>query len=303
MSVEINNVADSNITSGAATVHYRSRRDTFLRELKRAHLYALPVLWAVFNVFAVYWIVVSAFKSNREVFRDPWGLPDTLQFDNFIDVWQVANLSVQFRNSVIITAATVLFVLVLCAPAAYVLARTKMKWAGLMLVIFIAGAGVPAAMLIIPLFVIMKDLFLIDTLYGLIIIYTVVSVPFSMFVLTGFFKSIPTEFAEAARMDGCSEFGVFFKIMLPLASPGLLTISIFNFVAIWNEYALALVFIQDKARMPLSRGVYAIAGSMIYTGNWVGLFAAVVIIMIPSIIIYVLLSERMIEGITGGALK
>ncbi len=302
MSIKSGNIQAATPSKGpkANTPRWRSN---LWKELKRAHIYALPVLWSLFNVFCVYWIVVSSLKSNREVFRDPWGLPDTLQFVNFSKAWQVANLGVQFRNSVIITAASVLLILILCAPAAYVLARTKAKWTGWLIILFIAGAGVPAAMLIIPLFVIMRNLHLIDTLPGLIIIYSVVSVPFSMFVLTGFFRTLPSEFEEAARIDGCSEFGVFWRIMLPLASPGLLTISIFNFVAIWNEYALALVFIQNKGRMPIARGVYAIAGSMIYTGNWVGLFAAVVIIMVPSIIIYVLLSERMIEGITAGALK
>ncbi len=273
------------------------------KELKRIHLYALPVLWSAFNIFAVYWIVISAFKTNREVFRDPWGLPDAPQIKNFTLVWNVGNLDTQFINSVIITAASVLLILVICSPAAYILSRIKAKWTGWLLIFFVAGAGVPAAMLIIPLFVMLKDFYIIDTLPGLIIVYTTVSIPFSMFVLTGFFKTLPAAFEEAARIDGCSEFQVFWKIMLPLASPGLLTISIFNFVAIWNEYALALVFIQNEAKMPISRGVYAIAGSMIYTGNWVGLFAAVVIVMIPSILIYIILSERMIEGITAGALK
>ena len=158
-------------------------------------------------------------------------------------------------------------------------------------------------MLIIPLFSIMRDLRLMDTLHGLILIYATVSIPFSMFVLTGFFRTLPSEFEEAARIDGCSEFGVFWRVMLPLASPGLITVAIFNFVAIWNEYYLALVFIQDPAKMPLARGIYALAGSMIYTGNWVGLFAAVVIVLVPSLIVYLLLSERLIEGITAGALK
>ncbi len=274
-----------------------------VKELKRIHLYLLPVLWVVFNLFCVYWIIVSSLKSNREVFADPWGAPETMLFENYAKIWEVANLGVQLRNSVFITGATVLLVTALCAPAAYALSRVKFKGSGWLISLFIAGAGVPAAMLIIPLFSMMSHLKLINTLYGLILIYTSVSIPFSMFVLIGFFKALPSAFEEAARIDGCSEFQVFWKVMLPLASPGLLTVAIFNFVAIWNEYSLALVFIQDKAKMPLARGIYALAGSMIYTGNWVGLFAAVVVVMVPSVLIYMLLSERLIEGITAGALK
>jgi len=274
-----------------------------IKELRRIHLYLLPVLWTVFNIFCVYWIIVSSLKSNREVFADPWGVPEAVQFETSSKIWEAANLGTQLRNSILITGATVLMVTILCAPAAYALSRVKFKASGWLTSIFIAGAGVPAAMLIVPLFSMMSDLKLINTLHGLILIYASVSIPFSMFVLTGFFKALPTAFEEAARIDGCTEFQVFWKVMLPLASPGLLTVAIFNFVAIWNEYSLALVFIQDEAKMPLARGIYALAGSMIYTGNWVGLFAAVVVVMVPSILVYMLLSERLIEGITAGALK
>jgi ABC-type glycerol-3-phosphate transport system permease component len=134
-------------------------------------------------------------------------------------------------------------------------------------------------------------------------IYITVSVPFTMYLLTGFFRSLPTELEEAARLDGCSEFNVFWRVMLPLASPGLITATIFNFIALWNEYMLAMVFLNDPNKMPISRGLYGIAESMQYTGDWVGLFAGVVIVMVPTIIIYVLLSERLIEGVTMGALK
>jgi len=274
-----------------------------LKELRRFHLYLLPTLWSAFNIFCVYWIVVSSLKTNREVFSNPWGMPADLQFENYLKVWQVANLGLGLRNSIIITLASVLLTLILCAPAAYALSRIKFKGSGWLTSTFIAGAGVPSAMLIIPLFVTMTNLKLINTLYGLILIYSTVSIPFTMFVLTGFFKALPSAFEEAARIDGCTEFGIFWRVMLPLASPGLLTVAIFNFVAVWNEYSLALVFIQDEKAMPLARGLYAITSSMIYTGNWVGLFAAVVIVMVPSLLVYILLSERLIEGIATGALK
>lgn len=278
-------------------------RYTISRELKRVHLYILPVLWSLFNIFCVYWIVASSLKDNRTVFSDPWGLPANPQFQNYTKIWELANLGGQLWNSIVITGVSVLAILVICTPAAYVLSRFEFKASGILLPIFVAGAGVPAAMLIIPLFVMLTQIKLINTITGLIIIYITLSIPFSMFVLTGFLKTIPKEFEDAARIDGCSELQVFLQVILPLASPGMLTVAIFNFVAIWNEYAMALVFIQNQAKMPLARGIYAIAGSMIYTGNWVGLFAAVVIVMIPSLLVYIILSERMIQGITAGALK
>jgi N-acetylglucosamine transport system permease protein len=284
-------------------VYRRQWRGLVGRELKRFHVYALPVLWSLFTVFCVIWIILTSFKTNRELFSNVWALPTGIQYENYVKAWTIAKLGVQFRNSVIIVSASVILLLVLCAPAAYVLSRMKFRGNGLLTVIFVAGAGVPLPLLFIPLFGLTAKLHINNTLPGLIIIYITVSVPFTMYLLTGFFRSLPTELEEAARLDGCSEFNVFWRVMLPLASPGLITVTIFNFIALWNEYMLAMVFLNDPNKMPISRGLYGIAESMQYTGDWVGLFAGVVIVMVPTIIIYVLLSERLIEGVTMGALK
>jgi N-acetylglucosamine transport system permease protein len=273
------------------------------RELKRFHVYALPVLWSLFTVFCVIWIILTSFKTNRELFSNVWALPTGIQYENYVKAWTIAKLGIQFRNSVIIVSASVILLLVLCAPAAYVLSRMKFRGNGLLTVIFVAGAGIPLPLLFIPLFGLTAKVHINNTLPGLIIIYITVSVPFTMYLLTGFFRSLPTELEEAARLDGCSEFNVFWRVMLPLASPGLITATIFNFIALWNEYMLAMVFLNDPKKMPISRGLYGIAESMQYTGDWVGLFAGVVIVMVPTLIIYVLLSERLIEGVTMGALK
>jgi len=284
-------------------VYRRQWRGLVGRELKRFHIYALPVLWSLFTVFCVIWIILTSFKTNRELFSNVWALPTGIQYENYVKAWTIAKLGIQFRNSVIIVSASVILLLVLSAPAAYVLSRMRFRGSGLLTVIFVAGAGIPLPLLFIPLFGLTAKLHINNTLPGLIIIYITVSVPFTMYLLTGFFRSLPTELEEAARLDGCSEFNVFWRVMLPLASPGLITATIFNFIALWNEYMLAMVFLNDPKKMPISRGLYGIAESMQYTGDWVGLFAGVVIVMVPTIIIYVLLSERLIEGVTMGALK
>jgi len=288
---------------GGTNVYRRQWRGLVGRELKRFHVYALPVLWSLFTVFCVIWIILTSFKTNRELFSNVWALPTGIQHQNYVKAWTIAKLGIQFRNSVIIVSVSVLLLLVFCAPAAYVLSRMKFRGNGLLTVIFVAGAGIPLPLLFIPLFGLTAKLHINNTLPGLIIIYITVSVPFTMYLLTGFFRSLPTELEEAARLDGCSEFNVFWRVMLPLASPGLITATIFNFIALWNEYMLAMVFLNDPKKMPISRGLYGIAESMQYTGDWVGLFAGVVIVMVPTIIIYVLLSERLIEGVTMGALK
>ena len=169
--------------------------------------------------------------------------------------------------------------------------------------IFTAGIGIPVQLLYIPLFFIMTKLHIINSLYGLGILYIALSIPFTVFILTGFFGSLPRELEEAAVIDGCTDFQVYWKVMLPLASPGLITAAIFNFIGLWNEYQVALVFINNPDLRTLPLGLYALSNAMQYTGDWVGLMAGVVIIMVPTILLYTILSERMISGITMGSVK
>jgi ABC-type glycerol-3-phosphate transport system permease component len=149
----------------------------------------------------------------------------------------------------------------------------------------------------------MSSLSLVNTMQGLIVVYVSLSIPFTVYMLTGFFATLPTELEESAIIDGCSDFQVFRHVMLPLAAPGILTAAIFNFIGLWNEFELALIFINEPSKRPLSLGLYSMKNSMQYTGDWVGLFAGVVIVMVPTIGLYILLSERMITGITMGAVK
>ncbi len=169
--------------------------------------------------------------------------------------------------------------------------------------IFTVGIGIPYPLLFIPLFAIMTSLRVINTIPGLILIYVSLSIPFTVYLLTGFFASLPVELEEAGVIDGCSSWQVFRYIMLPLASPGLLTAAIFNGIGLWNEYQLALVFVNNPDNRTLSLGLYSMQNAMQYTGDWPGLFAGVVIIMVPTIFLYIFLSERMVSGITMGANK
>jgi N-acetylglucosamine transport system permease protein len=281
-----------------------ARRGAWLRKVTVDFaLYTPLVLWTLFIVFCFFWLILTSFKTNRELFANVWALPSSLQLQNYIKAWSVVKMGRQFLNSVIIVFISLAALLAMCAPAAYVLSRFKFPGVESLTNAFIAGMGIPFPLLFVPLFVLMAGLRLVGTIQGLIVIYVSLSIPFTVYLLTGFFRSLPEELEEAGRIDGCSEFGIFWRVMLPLASPGLITAAIFNFVGLWNEYMLALVFTNDTEKMPLSRGLYAMANSMQYTGDWVGLFAGTVIVMIPATILYIVLSDRMIEGITLGAVK
>ncbi len=259
--------------------------------------------WSLFTIVAIAWVVMASLKTNRDVFRKPFEIPTDPQFVNYARVWSNSNVGQAFLNSLIIVGISVVLILLVSAPAAYVLSRAKFKGRGLLTMIYIAGIGIPYPLLFIPLFALLAGLKLINTIPGIILIYVSLSIPFTVYILTGFFSSLPQELEDAAVIDGCNEFDVFRKVMLPLASPGLITAAIFNFIGLWNEFQLALIFIQDPDKRPLSLSLYALKNSMTYSGDWAGLFAGVVIVIVPTVLLFIWLSERMISGITLGSVK
>lgn len=163
--------------------------------------------------------------------------------------------------------------------------------------------SIPLQLLLIPLYEQLLALKMINTYHGLILVYSTMWFPFSLFVLTGFFRTLPKEMEESAIMDGCGEFRLFFQIMLPLVQPGLICVAVFNFVAMWNEYMLALVFASKPSMRTISLGMYALRDAMMYTSNWGGLFAAIIIMLIPAAVVFLTLQKYVIQGLTLGAVK
>ena len=163
--------------------------------------------------------------------------------------------------------------------------------------------GIPYQLLLIPLYKLIFDMHLQNSLFGLALVYIALSIPFTTYLLSGFLRTLPSDLEDGAMVDGCNEFQTFWRIMFPLAQPGIVTAAIFNFIFLWNEYMLALIFIVKSQRRTMSLGLYSIQSAMLWTADWVGLFAAVVIVMLPTVLLYVLLSERVMAGITLGAVK
>jgi len=265
--------------------------------------YVILGAWSLFTIFTIWWVIASSFKTNRELFQEVWKLPSALQVENYIKAWEVVRMGEYFSNSLIVVLSSVLIVLILSAPVSYVLTRVRFRGSAFLMFLFTAGIGIPVQLLYIPLFVITTELGVINSLWGLGILYVSLSIPFTVFILSGFFATLPVELEEAATIDGCSDIQVFLKVLLPLASPGMITAAIFNFIFLWNEYQIALVFINNPDLRTLPLGLYALSNAMQYTGDWVGLMAGVVIIMVPTIILYTILSEKMIAGITMRSVK
>ena len=283
--------------------HRQRRTELFKKWIAQAPTYLLLGAWSLFTLFVIIWVAMSSLKTNNELVASVWALPKTLHIQNYINALLTVDMAQFFLNSLLVVMTSLVMILVLSTPAAYILSRKKFKGSNLISMIFIAGIGIPLPLLFIPLFVILTQFKINNTLYGLGVLFVAMSLPFTVYMLTGFFGSLPVELEEAAIIDGASDFQVFFRVMLPLGLPGLITAAIFNFVGLWNEYQLALVFLNDPNKSTLSLGLYSLSNGMEYTGDWTGLLAGVVIVMIPTIILYIFLSEKMISGITMGAVK
>jgi len=259
--------------------------------------------WVVFSILALIWIFYTSLKTNQEIFAGIWSLPEGLQWNNYVRAWVRAHIANYFLNSLFVTLISVTALAMVSSMAAYALARCKFKGSNLLFYFFLSGIMIPVQLILVPLYKLLTSLSLIDSLVGLIFIYVPLFLPFSIFVMTGFFRTLPLELEEAAALDGCSGFGIFWHIMFPLALPGVVVVAIFNTIAIWNEYLLALVNISTAQRRTLPLGIYNLYVSTAFTIDWAALFAGLVLLMLPTIVVFLILRKRIIGGLTFGALK
>ncbi len=258
--------------------------------------------WLFFSIILIGWIIAASFSTTPGIFSGQV-LTSGFHPENYINALFTHNVAKYFMNSLIYTSVSVVGVILFAAPAAYVLARFNFKLNKTIQSLFVWAMSIPIVMIILPLFGVVTRLGIQDSRGLLIILYIGVHIPFTLFFLISFFKSISPTFEEAAAIDGCSPMMTFWKIILPLAQPAIVTVSIFNVITIWNEYFIALIFANSSEIRPVAVGLYSMIQSMRYIGDWAGMFAAVVIVFLPTLLIYVFLSKRIISGITGGGIK
>lgn len=267
--------------------------------------------WAVFNVALLVWIVLQSFRNGTDIFSKPFELPGSLSVGNYRDALDVGQLGSSFLNTVLIAGSASVVVIALASLAAYALSRTRTRSASPLTSVFAIGMGIPAQAVIVPIFVLMQtvsnwmndNLGWWDDRLSLFLVYVATSLPFAVYLLTAFFRSLPSELEEAAALDGCSPLRVFRSVMLPLAKPGIITAFILTLMGLWNETLLALTFITDTSQYTLPQALLGLYGTMQYTSNWGGLFAGVVIVVLPIVLLYVFLGRRIVEGMTLGAGK
>ncbi len=266
-------------------------------------IYFILLIWAILVIFPLFWLIYSSLKSNQELYASIWGLPSALHWENFVRAWSKGQLGWALFNSLFYSIISVFAADLLAAMAAYVLNRYQFRGRMLIYYFFMAGVFIPTSLTIIPTYFLLRDLSLIDTRIGLTLVYLAWNVPFGIFVLYGFFKSIPTELMDAALIDGASEAGVFFRIVLPLGQSGIIAVSILNFLWVWNELLYALVLVQDSTLRPLPLALSALKTSTYLSGDWAVVMAGATFTAIPLILIYIFLQNQIIEGATMGALK
>jgi raffinose/stachyose/melibiose transport system permease protein len=244
---------------------------------------------------------LSGFKSTREIFQSPFGLPAVWSLDNFTKVWVEAKFGAYFQNSVVVTVVSAVILVVFGAMASYALGRFAFRGNELLYIYFLTGLLLPIRLAIIPLFILMRNLNLLDSLWSLILIYAASGLPSAIFILTGFFRQLPADLDSAARIDGAGEWTIFARIMLPLVRPALVIVTIYNVIPIWNDFFFPLVFIKSEALKTLPLGMTTFFGQ--YYTDYAALFAGLTLAALPVIALYVALSQHFIRGLTAGAIK
>ncbi|WNC15377.1 carbohydrate ABC transporter permease [Brevibacillus brevis] len=270
----------------------------------RIGLYAKYLVLLLFSFLALYPIflmIISSFKSNMEILTSPLGLPHSLAGANYAEVWERVNFGAYVWNSVYVSALSVFFILFLSSLAAFYLSRYPFRWNPYVLFFFMLGLMLPMKLAILPLHMIMLDLHLLDTLTSLVILYVAGGIPFGVFVFYGFFKTLPTELDQSARLDGCNGFQVYYKIILPLMKPALATVGIVHLIGVWNDFFYPLIFLKSEELSTIPLGVLTLFGE--YDTEWNLLFASLTISSLPMIIAFLFASKQFIEGLTSGAIK
>ena len=279
-------------------VQRASHRSRLRHYLLVALLIFLTCLWFV----PVLFIFLDMFKDNAQIMMNPWALPRTIKFDTFIGAWKTGMFATYYLNSIYVTSISIILNIVLSAMAAYAFARMRFRLRQTLFSYIIAGMMVSIYTIIIPLYLGLKDVGLINMpREALILVYAGTAIPFSVYFLTMFFRTIPAELEEAARMDGCTRFGILTKIIIPLAKPALAALTIFLFAGFWNEFYLALIFISKMSLRTVPLGLMYFADQ--YSTDYGGQISAVIIASVPIVLIYFLLQRQFIQGITAGALK
>ena len=263
----------------------------------------IVVVWisVTLGVLLLAWVVLQSLRDTRSILGQPFGLPDGLHWDNYVRAWTSGNFGIAAWNSLTVTVISSVLTIVVAAPAAYFLGRVETPLTEGLTFYFILGLGIPAQVILIPLFIMLNSVYLTDSLIGLNLVYIGVSMPFTVFLLVGFFRSLPVEVEEAAALDGASPWATMWRIAMPLAKGGLLTAFILQVISHWNETLLALTLLQSTDKYTLPVALISFIQQQTYSGaDWGGEFAGIVLIVLPMLALYLWVGSKLSAGLTVG---
>lgn len=286
-----------------ATVKVRHRREGGGDRGVMGVAHIVLAIWAVIVIFPMLWTLMSSFKTNTGIFSSPFELPAGAYIENYVTAWTQHGIGGYFLNTVIVVGGALFLVMLLGAMCSYILARYEFPGRMGIYYMMLAGLTFPVFLAIVPLFFVMENFGIRNTLPGLIIVYVSFALPFTVFFLYAFFRSLPVEMSEAAQVDGAGHWRTFFSVMLPMAVPGMASVAIFNFLGLWNQYLLPVALNTNRDNWVLSQGIASFVGSAGYRTDYGAMFAAVVITVIPVLIVYVIFQRRLQGSVAAGTMK
>ncbi len=285
-----------------------------VRSLYRIFVYVVLLALAISIIVPVGWVFIASIKENSEFYGSPWTVPKGFYIQNFIDAFEKANMGQYFMNSVLVTALALILLLVIALPASYVLARYRFIGSKIINVLFMAGLFINVNYIVVPIFLMfidadtflrklgMTDGFFLNNIFILALVYASTALPFTIYLLSGFFITIPRDYEEAAHVDGAGYFRTMVQIMMPMALPSIVTVILFNFLSFWNEYIIAMTLItKDSKTLPV--GLMNLTQAQRGAANYGQLYAGLVIVMLPTLILYILVQKKLTQGMSLGGLK
>lgn len=291
----------------------KKMKEMSLDKVYRLFIYVALITLAITIFIPVAWVFLASIKQNVEFYGSPWAMPQGFYFQNFIDAFQKANMGIYMLNSVMVTALALGILLIVALPAAYVLARYTFKGSKLMNSIFKAGLFINVNYIVVPIFLMLlkgdtflrnhfDNGFLLDNLFVLAVVYAATALPFTVYLLSSYFQTLPSTFEEAAFIDGAGYFKTMFKIMIPMARPSIVTVILFNFLSFWNEYIIALTLIPGSNKT-LPVGLMNLMAAQKSAANYGQMYAGMVIVMLPTLFLYILVQKKLTQGMSLGGLK
>lgn len=273
------------------------------RKVIRVCLRVMLFVAVILVILPLVWTFISSLKDNNEISQYPLKMPEVLQWNNFARAWTNAKIGDNFINSIMVTALSMVLSLILVVPASYALGRYRGKVISPIKALFMAGMFIQKNYLVVPIFMLLLSFGMLDSRIALSVVYACTTLPFYIFLMSGFMEGIDNAYVEAANIDGASNFRTMVSVVFPMCRPGLATMLMFSFMEYWNEYILALQFIRNDARKTLPVGLKNIMEQAKYATDWGALFAAMVIVMLPTMVFYLLVQKKLTSGLSLGGLK